>query len=64
MSATEINEHLASQVREALGAENRWYCSQHYGCEVTDPDKLLEYYIKHGGAEFFRKNKCGEPRQN
>jgi hypothetical protein len=60
MSATEINQHLANQVKEALGADNRWFCSKHYGYEVTDPDVLLAWYIKNGGAEFFRKHKCGD----
>jgi hypothetical protein len=48
-------DFLDQQKREALGPVNKWYCSQHYGYEVSDPEKLLAYYIKHGGAYNFRK---------
>jgi hypothetical protein len=56
----EISEQLACQVREALDPVNRWYCSQFFGYEVNDPEILLAYYIKHGGAEHYRKC-CPEP---
>ena len=46
---------LASQVREALDPVNRWYCSQYFGYKVEDPEILLAYYIKHGGAEHYRQ---------
>jgi hypothetical protein len=52
-----LKQHLTCQVEAALGSENRWYCSEFYGREITDPDVLLEYFIKHGGAEHF-----GAPR--
>ena len=42
------------EVQEALGPDNKWYCSNKYGYEVTDPDKLLTYYIKAGGAKNYR----------
>jgi hypothetical protein len=50
-----MKEYVRGQLDEALGAVNRWYCSEYYGYEVTDCDLLLEYYIKHGGAEQFAK---------
>ncbi len=50
-----MNDYLAEQLREALGPVNKWYCSQYYGYEVTAPDLLLAYYIKHGGAAQFRQ---------
>ena len=48
-----LREHLQRQIEAALGPENRWYCSEFFGREITDPDLLLEYFIKHGGADFF-----------
>jgi len=50
-----VTEYVRRQLEEALGADNRWFCSEHYCGEVTEPDVLLEYYIKHGGAERFRR---------
>jgi hypothetical protein len=52
-----LREHNQRQIDAALAPENRWYCSEFYGREITDHDALLEYFIKHGGAEFF-----GQPR--
>ncbi len=52
--ANRMADFLNEQRREALGPVNKWYCSQAYGFEVTDPDTLLAYYIKHGGAQQFR----------
>ncbi len=48
-------DFLDEQRREALGPVNKWYCSQHFGYEVQDPDILLAYYIKHGGAQHYRQ---------
>ena len=48
-------DFLEQQKREALGPVNKWYCSQHYRYEVSDPEILLAYYIKHGGAWHFRE---------
>ena len=48
-----IADYLAAQMREALGPVNKWYCSQHFGREITDPETLLRYYIKNGGARHF-----------
>lgn len=50
-----LAESLEQQQREALGSVNKWYCSQFYGYEVTDPETLVRYYIKHGGAMNYRQ---------
>ena len=50
-----LSEFLEKQRREALGSVNKWYCSQFHGFEVTDPEVLLAYYIRHGGALHFRR---------
>jgi len=55
---------LDEQKREALGPVNRWYCSQHYGYEVNDPETLLAYYIKHGGAYHYRQEHRFDPAQS
>ena len=59
----EFKKHCLEQVKEALGDDNRWFCSQYYGYKVTDPEILLEYYIKHGGAEKFAKKSRGRVPQ-
>ena len=41
------------QLAEALGPDNRWYCSQAHGKPVDDPEKLVIYFIKSGGAADF-----------
>jgi len=38
---------------EAHGPVNRWFCSQAFGYEVRDPELLLIYFIKSGGAADF-----------
>jgi hypothetical protein len=38
------------QLAEALGATNRWFCSQAHGRRVEDRELLISYYIKSGGA--------------
>ena len=53
-----LREHLQRQIDAAMGPENRWYCSEFYGREITDCDVLLEYFIKHGGAECFGQPRC------
>jgi hypothetical protein len=53
-----FSDYLDQQRREALGPVNKWYCSQFYGYEVNDPETLLTYYIKHGGALRFRQEHC------
>jgi hypothetical protein len=53
-----FSDFLDQQRREALGPVNKWYCSQFYGYEVNDPETLLAYYIKHGGASRFREEHC------
>ena len=44
---------LRTQMAEAFGPVNRYYCSQAYGRPVEDPDLLLAYFIKSGGAADF-----------
>src|SRR3569623_2367540 len=41
-----LSEFLEKQRCDALGSVNKWYCSQHHGYEVTDPEVLLAYYIR------------------
>ncbi|HEX4054412.1 MAG TPA: hypothetical protein VHX86_09110 [Tepidisphaeraceae bacterium] len=43
------------QVAEAFGSINRWFCSEAYGREITDPELLLAYYINSGGAADFAR---------
>lgn len=51
-----LSDYVRQQLEEAFGPENRWLCSQHHDRIVNEPDLLLEYFIKHGGAERFRRN--------
>ena len=53
----ELKDYVRLQVEEALGPVNRWYCSEHYRREITEPNTLIEYYIKHGGAEGFAQRR-------
>ncbi|HEX4796297.1 MAG TPA: hypothetical protein VH370_21080 [Humisphaera sp.] len=55
---------LRIQLAEALGPVNRWYCSQCHGYPVTDPELLLIYFIRSGGAENFarRYNEAMSPK--
>jgi len=41
------------QLAEALGSKNRWFCSEFYGRKIDDPDLLLAYFIRSGGARDF-----------
>ena len=50
-----LSDYLRKQLEEALGPDNRWLCAQHHDRIIDEPDLLLEYYIKHGGAERFRR---------
>jgi hypothetical protein len=43
------------QLAEALGPLNRWFCSEAHGRKVDDPESLMLYYIKSGGAADFAK---------
>ena len=54
---------LRIQLAEALGPVNRWYCSQHHGYPVTNPELLLIYFIRSGGAKNFahRYNEAMSP---
>ena len=44
---------LRLQLAEALGSDNRWFCSQAHGKPIDDPEKLVVYFIKSGGAADF-----------
>jgi hypothetical protein len=44
---------LRLQMHEALGPVNRWFCSQAHGRPIDDPEVLLQYFIKSGGAANF-----------
>lgn len=57
----QFGAYLQTQVQEAMGELNRYYCSKHYGKEISDPEILLRYYIKNGGSKDFReKTKQGK----
>jgi hypothetical protein len=58
-----LTDYLHQQQQEALGPVNKWYCSQYYGYEINDPEKLLSYYIKHGGASHFCQEHTLDPTQ-
>src|SRR5688572_17893930 len=46
---------LRMQLAEILGADNRYFCSKHYGRQVNDPDLLTAYFCKNGGAIDFAR---------
>jgi hypothetical protein len=43
------------QLAEVLGTDNRWFCSQFYAREITDPETLMRYFIEQGGAADFAR---------
>ena len=43
------------QIEEALGNDNKWFCSQTYARSVDDQELLMTHYIRHGGAKNFRQ---------
>ena len=43
------------QLAEAMGPVNRWFCSECNSKPVDDPEELLRYYIKTGGAADFAR---------
>ena len=51
--SSNMNVRTRIQLAEALGSDNRWYCSQAYGAKIDDPERLLRYFIKSGGARDF-----------
>jgi hypothetical protein len=60
-----MNLRVRLQVAEAFGPINRWFCSEAYGREITDPELLLIYYIKSGGAaDFARRFNQAMDKQN
>jgi len=46
---------LRVQLVEALGQLNRWYCSQKAGRMIENPDELLAYFVRSGGAADFAR---------
>ena len=48
-----MHVRLRLQLAEVLGPDNRWYCSQARGRAVDDPEELLIYFIRSGGAADF-----------
>ena len=50
-----MNLRVELQFAEAFGDKNRWFCSQSHGRKIEDPEVLLAYYIKNGGAADFQK---------
>jgi hypothetical protein len=44
-----------TQLAEALGQVNQWYCSRAYGKRIDDPELLMVYFIKSGGADNFAR---------
>jgi hypothetical protein len=45
------------QVIEALGCENRYYFYEHHNRGATSDEELMQFYIKQGGAENYRRKK-------
>jgi hypothetical protein len=43
------------QIAEARSDFNRYHCCNFHRRDITDPNELLAYFIKHGGAESFAK---------
>ncbi|MGA2443295.1 MAG: hypothetical protein ABSH08_20275 [Tepidisphaeraceae bacterium] len=41
------------QLAEAFGSINRWFCSEFYGRKIDDPELLVIYYVRSGGAADF-----------
>jgi hypothetical protein len=50
-----MNFRLRMQLAEALGHVNRWYCSQAHGYPVDDPELLMCYFVRSGGAIDFAR---------
>jgi hypothetical protein len=50
-----MNLRVRLQLAEAFGPINRWFCSEFYGRNIDNPDLLLIYYIRSGGAEDFER---------
>jgi hypothetical protein len=49
-----MTKHRArAQITEIDSADNRWFCSQHFGRKVTDFQTLCRYFCDYGGAADF-----------
>jgi len=46
------------QLAEALSPVNRWFCSEFHRCKIDDPERLVEYYVRNGGADGFARRYC------
>ena len=55
-----VSDYIAGQLREAMGPVNKWYCAQHYGREIIEPETLLRYYIYHGGTWRFAQEHAAQ----
>jgi hypothetical protein len=51
----EMNDRVRIQLAEAMGQVNRWFCSKAHGRAVEEPELLLTYFIKSGGARDFAR---------
>src|SRR5689334_3197800 len=43
------------QMSEALGPDNRYFCSKYFRRQVDDPEQLWRYFIASGGAADFAR---------
>jgi hypothetical protein len=50
-----VTFRLRLQLEEALGSHNRWFCSQFHRREIRNPEILLSYFIRSGGAADFAR---------
>jgi hypothetical protein len=50
-----MNFRLQAQLKEALGADNRWYCSQKCCQSIDDAEALMRHFVKNGGAVDFAR---------
>jgi hypothetical protein len=48
-----LDFRIRMQIAEALGPVNRWYCSMYYDRVIDDPELLIRYFVKSGGAASF-----------
>ncbi len=44
-----------TQLAEAFGPTNRWFCSERLGRAVEEPEVLVTHYIRNGGAADFAR---------
>ena len=56
MGEITLARRSAIHLAEATSPENRWYCSQHFGYNVTSIEILLKYYIERAAATFYKRH--------